>query len=731
MKEYLEILIAALGYFDENKSATKYSGLPNYSKEDILSLVYLTIREIPSFENLTEEEFAKLPFQTDIQILKTNQAKVSQTVPANLETIVENYDNRELFQADTKAVTNWIGGLKKESRFRSLITESESDPEPLDTEESKKIVSEIKADLRAELQKDTTKKDFSNLETTKTFSEIIKNQAASTGLTISETQAVKISVPYLEYINGLEGEEIADRLSVEKIKTWVANPQEISVGNLLAFEAVEPERVAASGFWASPISTPIKAVVKMGVEEIAKKNPVEATALVLRANNVSSTRIHEMRLLAQSMGVSLQQWDLLESSLKTVRNLDSSGWINALNDARIAGIDEGTAQALFANQTINFQAVAPQHNFLGGIVYRMGQQAFSKISANFIQGSINKVAGAAVKKVVGKVAAGAIGKAVGALATAIPVIGPFVGWLLGKAAEFFTTKVLPWIKKNFRWILVGGGALIGGLVAGLGGALAGGALGAFAAGGGTVAGGIAVLSAGIAALMSVTIAAIALPLIIALVGIPIVVALILFIINSGAYVLPPSGGVAGGPIVPGTGCPVQMWPVSLNTGGTYNVSQGPGGTASHGPPARDLNGRVVAYQEAIDINPNDSAGVGDQVIATHMGIVKAAGTDQWGGNYVEIQSTCGVAFRTLYVHMWSLSVRVGDTVNPGTIIGPIGKTGWAAEIHLHYAFDNENGTLKSDPNRQVYPPPFMEIPYIPKTVPQFCVFRQNCNISVP
>jgi murein DD-endopeptidase MepM/ murein hydrolase activator NlpD len=52
------------------------------------------------------------------------------------------------------------------------------------------------------------------------------------------------------------------------------------------------------------------------------------------------------------------------------------------------------------------------------------------------------------------------------------------------------------------------------------------------------------------------------------------------------------------------------------------------------------------------------------------------------GLYVVIMSPGGI--ETLYAHLSSISVSVGETVSPGQAIGVIGATGYSTGVHLHF-----------------------------------------------
>lgn len=89
------------------------------------------------------------------------------------------------------------------------------------------------------------------------------------------------------------------------------------------------------------------------------------------------------------------------------------------------------------------------------------------------------------------------------------------------------------------------------------------------------------------------------------------------------------------------------------------------------------------------------AAVGTPVFASETGTVTSAytwngkvtsGDSNSYGNYIiiEHEDYNGGSLRTLYAHLNTMLVRVGDTVKEGTLIGYTGQTGNVTGPHLHY-----------------------------------------------
>lgn len=101
-------------------------------------------------------------------------------------------------------------------------------------------------------------------------------------------------------------------------------------------------------------------------------------------------------------------------------------------------------------------------------------------------------------------------------------------------------------------------------------------------------------------------------------------------------------------------------------------------TSSFG--TRNLFG--MEYHNGIDIGPMIPGKVGDNIYSIADGIVKVSKIDPTGyGNYIVIDHG---AWCSLYAHLQSLEVKVGQRVKTAEIIGHMGNTGISTGAHLHF-----------------------------------------------
>lgn len=125
--------------------------------------------------------------------------------------------------------------------------------------------------------------------------------------------------------------------------------------------------------------------------------------------------------------------------------------------------------------------------------------------------------------------------------------------------------------------------------------------------------------------------------------------------------------------LPSVGTGEFVWPAQ---GGYISSKKGPRWGGQH-------NGIDIARPDGFDI------------LASDHGVVKAAGTDGSFGKRVIIDHNNG--FETIYAHLDSIDVKVGDKVPQGTKLGIMGMTGRSTGIHLHFEI-SENGVTKDPLN---------------------------------
>ena len=78
-----------------------------------------------------------------------------------------------------------------------------------------------------------------------------------------------------------------------------------------------------------------------------------------------------------------------------------------------------------------------------------------------------------------------------------------------------------------------------------------------------------------------------------------------------------------------------------------------------------------------------TAPTGTEIYATGNGIIKEVERSRRGfGNHVVIDH--GFGYQTIYAHMSTFNVRVGQKIKRGEIIGYVGNTGTSTAPHLHY-----------------------------------------------
>jgi murein DD-endopeptidase MepM/ murein hydrolase activator NlpD len=96
-----------------------------------------------------------------------------------------------------------------------------------------------------------------------------------------------------------------------------------------------------------------------------------------------------------------------------------------------------------------------------------------------------------------------------------------------------------------------------------------------------------------------------------------------------------------------------------------------------GTRADPINGRR-ALHEGIDL----AGARGERIVTTQAGRVIQAGRD--GAYGISVVIDHGMGITTRFAHLKSVSVRVGQQVKQGKVLGVIGSTGRSTGRHLHY-----------------------------------------------
>lgn len=103
--------------------------------------------------------------------------------------------------------------------------------------------------------------------------------------------------------------------------------------------------------------------------------------------------------------------------------------------------------------------------------------------------------------------------------------------------------------------------------------------------------------------------------------------------------------------------------------------------------------RSIGYHEGIDLIAYSGGCYGDDVYAAADGVVTFSNIKGAYGKVVFIDHGDGLV--TVYAHLSLMSLKVGDNVKTGDVVGQIGTTGRVTGPHLH--FEVQNKGVKVDP----------------------------------
>ncbi|WP_017589622.1 M23 family metallopeptidase [Nocardiopsis ganjiahuensis] len=90
------------------------------------------------------------------------------------------------------------------------------------------------------------------------------------------------------------------------------------------------------------------------------------------------------------------------------------------------------------------------------------------------------------------------------------------------------------------------------------------------------------------------------------------------------------------------------------------------------------------HNPQLSVDFQRSSALGQRVRSSAPGTVTTVANlgNQSYGRYIVINHGSGIT--TLYAHLQTQSVSVGDSVSTGTVIGTVGSTGGSTGPHLHY-----------------------------------------------
>lgn len=126
------------------------------------------------------------------------------------------------------------------------------------------------------------------------------------------------------------------------------------------------------------------------------------------------------------------------------------------------------------------------------------------------------------------------------------------------------------------------------------------------------------------------------------------------------------------PSTPASGTYKLCWPVSTSASGYKWI------TSSLGARSAPVAGASVNHK-GIDIG----VPTGSSILATADGVVRLVGYNSARGNYVVVYHP-SLGLTSIYQHLSSYSVKVGQNVTKGQVIAKSGYTGNCSGPHLHF-----------------------------------------------
>ena len=121
-----------------------------------------------------------------------------------------------------------------------------------------------------------------------------------------------------------------------------------------------------------------------------------------------------------------------------------------------------------------------------------------------------------------------------------------------------------------------------------------------------------------------------------------------------------------------------------------------------------------------------AAPIGAPVVAVSNGVVARAGFSGDAGRLVAVRHSSG--YESLYLHLSSVAVRVGQRVSQGELVGRVGSSGLSTGPHLDYRL-RKNGTYVNPLTEHRRMPPGDPIPA--SLMAAFTAERDNAAALLP
>ncbi len=107
-------------------------------------------------------------------------------------------------------------------------------------------------------------------------------------------------------------------------------------------------------------------------------------------------------------------------------------------------------------------------------------------------------------------------------------------------------------------------------------------------------------------------------------------------------------------------------------------------------------GQRSAHWASIHTGDDYSVACGTPVLAATAGKIEILTDQAWAGRWLVMVSTGQGGLTTWYAHMEALTVRPGQHVKPGQVIGRVGEAGNATGCHLHFELHPDGGSIYQD-----------------------------------